>query len=454
MDLREHVSALRRLIGGLRWQVRTRFGAVIAVLETRLDTFSKTFLVPLVALLSLTLIALAERTRTRWRRFRGKPPRLIWGPSANLNNKYWSAALRAKGYESATFAHAPVVITARGDFDLYPEELLERNRLSERWHPYVPFVWALRHGDVFLMYFDGGFLRSTPLEWRELSLLRLAGKKLIVVPYGGDIAVPGHLGRIEAPLLADYPDLPKAADLIKRRILYLSRFADVSVRNTQPGFQPWFNVLWGKQLGIDTDLWIDQGSGSSADGRDGEVTVVHAPNHRAIKGTAHLERAVEELRNEGVLIKLQILEKRANTEVRAAVAAADIVADQFLLSYALFAIEGMASGKPVLSNMSQVPDWFRDTVQMRACPIVNSSPATVKEDLRRLVADPDLRRELGRAGREFVIRYHSYEPIARRWDAIVQFAWAGRPLPEELAAPATGHQGVASCQWPGERASR
>ena len=112
--------------------------------------------------------------------------------------------------------------------------------------------------------------------------------------------------------------------------------------------------------------------------------MVHAPNHRAIKGTAHLEQAVDELRDEGLLVNLQILEGRPNAEVRAAVLASDIVADQFLFGYGLFATEGLAAGKPVLSNMNHLPERFRDTEQMRACPIVSSSPETLKDDLRRL----------------------------------------------------------------------
>ena len=40
--------------------------------------------------------------------------------------------------------------------------------------------------DIFCFYFDGGLLGETPF-WRvELPLLRLAGKKIVVWPYGGD----------------------------------------------------------------------------------------------------------------------------------------------------------------------------------------------------------------------------------------------------------------------------
>jgi len=52
------------------------------------------------------------------------------------------------------------------------------------------FLWVLRDADIYLSYFDGGFIRGTALRRLELPLLRFAGKRIIVSPYGSDIAVP------------------------------------------------------------------------------------------------------------------------------------------------------------------------------------------------------------------------------------------------------------------------
>ena len=396
---------------------------------------------PSTAFAGLAILALAERPRTTWRRLRGAKPRLVWGPAANLGIKYLSAAMRSQGFESATCVDVDASITKQDDFDVHRDELIERRRLPGPLRQYALFIWALRHGDVFLMFFDGGFLRSTPLCWREYGLIRLAGKKLVFSPYGGDIAVPGHLEYIEEAMLADYPQLIEQGELIRRRVLYACRWADVSVRNLQPGFQPFFNALWGNQLGIDAAAWNGGPGASTADGSDAEVTVVHAPNHRALKGTEHLERAVTELRGEGLSIDLRILERRPNLEVRAAVLAADIVADQFLFGYGLFAVEGMAASKPVLANLNHLAPVFRDSEQMRACPIVNTSPEALADDLRRLVVDPVFRGERGRAGREFVLRHHSYDAVGRNWAAIIDRAWLREPLPARLrpdqASPAS-----------------
>lgn len=68
--------------------------------------------------------------------------------------------------------------------------------------------------------------------------------------------------------------------------------------------------------------------GHAPSGHDGEVVVVHAPNHRHIKGTDRLIEVVEQLRGEGLGVRLELLEKRPNSEVRTAVQAGDIVAER------------------------------------------------------------------------------------------------------------------------------
>src|SRR6185503_15659265 len=70
--------------------------------------------------------------------------------------------------------------------------------------------------------------------------------------------------------------------------------------------------------------------------------IVHAPNHRNIKGTASLIAAVDALRLAGVDSELQLVERVARKEAQAIYASADIVADQFCIgSYGVFALEGL-----------------------------------------------------------------------------------------------------------------
>jgi glycosyltransferase involved in cell wall biosynthesis len=111
-----------------------------------------------------------------------------------------------------------------------------------------------------------------------------------------------------------------------------------------------------------------------------------------------------------------------NEEARREYARADIVADQFLIgAYALFAIEGMALGKPVLCYLD--PELARHHPEWAEAPIVSANPDTLVDELRRLVVDPELRRELGARGPEYVRRVHSPEAVGAQLDAIYRRLW-------------------------------
>ena len=101
-------------------------------------------------------------------------------------------------------------------------------------------------------------------------------------------------------------------------------------------------------------------------------------------------------------MRLELIERRPNSEVRDAITRADIVADQFIAGYALFAVEGMAASRPVLSALSWMPADVRADLDARGLPIVDADLETIEPALRRLIADPQLRRTLGEAGRRFV----------------------------------------------------
>jgi glycosyltransferase involved in cell wall biosynthesis len=82
-----------------------------------------------------------------------------------------------------------------------------------------------------------------------------------------------------------------------------------------------------------------------------------------------------------------------------------------------------------------MPAEVAGTPALRACPLVDTDVANLVDNLRALIEDPGRRQELGRAGREFVLRYHAYEPVARTWSALIEHVWSGSPLPDELTAP-------------------
>jgi hypothetical protein len=365
--------------------------------------------------------ALVQRLPTERRRRRGEKPRIAWGPVPLISISYWSRALQRLGYDSQSIVTHHYPAYERASFDAYCPDLLAGRRL--RWlGDYLVMAQMLRRADVFVSFFEGGFLYRTPLWRLEAVAIRLADKRLVVSPYGGDIAVPGYLGPFEAAFVADYPATVERAPEVRRRVDWLCARADLVIRNLQVGYLPRYDVVWPQQVAIDTDQWAGTGAASAADGRNGEVVVVHAPNHRALKGTPALEEAVRQLQAEGLRVRLDLLQGRPNAEVRRAVMEGDVIAEQFLGGYALFAIEGMSAGRPVVSNLSWMADDLR--AELAECPIVDATAETLTDRLRTLVTNPAQRAQIGPASREYVLRHHSYEAVGERWAALIEGVWA------------------------------
>lgn len=331
-------------------------------------------------------------------------PYVLWGPHPIRNIKYNSHAVRANGYKSDTLVYDLYFTAIRNDFD-YVFKFFEDKRLQYLFvcvFSYPIFLWVLWKYDIFHFYFNGGYLSYTPLKWIELPILKAAGKKIIVSPYGADVTQPSKLKfkykwNIGLFYEEDYP--PVNEEAIRKKIQYFTNYADCVI-----GVGELMEYLLRYDIVLPLNSTIDLNEWKSVYKERGDVIkIVHAPNHRALKGTKYLVDACNELKNEGYPIELIMVEKMSNEKAKLVYEDADIIADQFLIGwYALFAAEGMALSKPVLCFLRD--EWI-ETNELSKCPIVNTNPDNLKENLKMLILNEELCLELGREGREFVKQY-------------------------------------------------
>jgi len=343
---------------------------------------------------------------------------LIWGPIPILNNKYWSAALKKVGWNSKTLMKEYYsTINKREDYDLYFEDLVPHwiwpPSLNRELSYYMALLYIIRNGRVTHIPFSGGPLGETPLWRLEAYLFRWAKVRTILIPYGADIF---RYSQVVDPsfrngLLISYPDGGKNEEKISNRIKYWVRQADfLDTGFIIDGVGRW-DMTVGNLICVDLEQWMPKTVYSPHDGTTGIVRILHTPNHRGVKGTEFLIHAINQLKAEGLKVELILLEKAPNDRVKQTMQEVDILADQFIcIGYGLAAIEGMASGLPVMANLDEsYMRLFRRYSYLNECPMISSTPETVKSDLRILVRQPKLREQLGRAGREYVEKYHSYE---------------------------------------------
>ena len=144
----------------------------------------------------------------------------------------------------------------------------------------------------------------------------------------------------------------------------------------------------------------------------GELVIAHAPTNREVKGTRWVLDAVEQLRGEGVALRLDLIEGVPHAEVLRRLRDADLVVDQLLLGwYGGFAVEAMALAKPVLCFIREKTPG--DNPFGAELPIVRTTPASLVERLRELAADREARARIGAASRAFVERRHDPRLVAR-----------------------------------------
>lgn len=346
---------------------------------------------------------------------KGKKETLIWGPVPIINNKYWSEAMQQAGFHSMTYMTGFYSVNSRNDFDKYLISEGRWGRFLSLMHisNYIAFVYCLRHAAVIHIPFSGGFLGGTILEPLEAMLLHLADCKIIVVPYGGDIHRYSKMlnKSLTAVLLESYPQAARMESETSKRVLYWTQNADCILCGYQTDCVGRWDVNVFQYIAINTGDILPKQYYSMANGKDGAVRVIHTPNHRSVKGTEFLIEAVRELNAEGLNVELVLMEKKSNREVLQLLKEVDVLAEQFIYGYGLSGIEGMTCGLPVLSNLDneEYTRVFRRYSYLNECPILSTTPETLKDNLRLLVTHPELREVLGKAGRKYVEKYHSYK---------------------------------------------
>ena len=380
---------------------------------------------PFFLLISLGLAYLARALTPRLEK-----PRLVWGPVPILNNKYWSQAMREAGYRSRTFMIEYYSrINEKSDFDEY---------VFDRYFTLMPksvrlvllFWESLFRFDVFFISNDGWLMGRTPLWKCEALLLKWAGKKIVILPYGGDCFVYRNIRSTTTihALLLSYPGAARTQDAVEQRVRYWMRHADAVIPGcaNPDGFGRW-SVVVPSTLHLDLAVWDVSKRNNSSDGTGEPVVVVHCPNHTGFKGTEFIVAAVERLKAEGLNVELRLLQNLKNHEVRRIfMEETDLLAEALVYpSYALNAVEGMACGLPVLSNLDD-PDYslmHRRWSFLGECPVLSTSPESILNNLRILVTQPDLRRALGSASRHYVEKYHSLEAAKVLYGRTVDYVY-------------------------------
>ena len=193
------------------------------------------------------------------------------GINPNINHIRWVGALKKYGYTAETFVVGkPFYITS--DFDHIYE-----GGLSTRF-PMFLFLKCAGRYRLQILRMNGGVLSkcSSAIKYLEPRLLKLAGVKTIVVPYGSDCRILERTPNkyYAYTILQDAPI--RTNKTIIRKVDIWCRYADVVVgQMDQVDYLPFWNRMRQSLHTVDTN------SIKPVYPRpEGNIKVVHIYNHR------------------------------------------------------------------------------------------------------------------------------------------------------------------------------
>jgi glycosyltransferase involved in cell wall biosynthesis len=350
------------------------------------------------------------------------------------SNQYWSNALKSEGYRSETLMKWVQEYQNRNTYDKFIDQIkivgwnpFDKYLLHFFW-PFIAFTYAIRKFDIFHHHFYGGFLCETWLMRFEAQLLRAFGCKTVITAVGG-----GDFYRYDSIInislltghLMCYPEKVFEDESKQKKIKYWTKHADFIMVGFQIDKLGRWDMMPFNMVCIETKKMEPKVSYSPANGKDGAVRIIHAPNHRGAKGTEFIQKAVIDLQNEGLKIEFKLVEKMQNSELIKLLRESDILVDQLIFAYGLNAIEGMSLGLPVVANLEneEYTRAFRRFSYLNECPIASATPENIKGILKILIENPELREELGIANRKYTEKYHSEETTRFIYQKIYDKIW-------------------------------
>lgn len=339
------------------------------------------------------------------------------GPMPINSIPYFKKSLEYKGYTAQTYVTHVYKIT--NDFDCMMDNRIYRILPVLR---VIPVLFKYR---CIYLFFDGGVLATMKIfRFLEAYLYKVAKIKTVITPYGADSTILSRTRNIcvKNALLEDYNQFYKTMQgRVIWQVDYWSKNADaVAVCCDSVYYLPYWNYIRASVLSVDLKKMKPK-----ADFKfhaEGEIRIVHAPNHTSVKGTEFIEQAIDRLMKEGFPIKYIRLQGKTNDEVLRIIEEADIVIDQIIGGWhGMFALEAMAFAKPVITHIrNDLLQVYEEIgcMEKGELPLIDATPTTIYDVLKGLLENLDSLEIIGKKSLAYVEKYQSVEAIGDFFDKI------------------------------------
>tara|TARA_B100000242_G_C43053992_1_gene492717 strand:- start:3752 stop:4939 length:1188 start_codon:yes stop_codon:yes gene_type:complete len=360
-------------------------------------------------------------------RFYKKPIDVGLGPEPLINNFYHKRALELFGYTAETFVKKTYYIIKDFDFKFSTGSKIKDFILFRLL--FIDFFFCLFRYKSLYIYFNGGPLLNSFFLWKfEPFLFKLAKLKIVVMPYGSDVQTLDQTPNLylKECYAKDYPTHRFYASKIKlKRELWIKN-ADFIISGCDwVDYLHYWDKLMVSHFSIDTDYVLNfLHSQESLESRrkTNNFVILHAPNHKSLKGTEFIKKAIDELKAEGFLIDFYLVQGKSNSEILNLINHADLVIDQLVIGwYAMFAIEAMTLNKPVICYLREdLLSLYKAShlIAKNEPPLINSSPLEIKETIRKCITKEIDINFFAKRGFEYVERVHSIKAVGEIFNSI------------------------------------
>jgi hypothetical protein len=148
-----------------------------------------------------------------------------------------------------------------------------------------------------------------------------------------------------------------------------------------------------------------------------KVHVVHAPSHRAAKGTDAIVETLNKMQANGHPIEFSLIENVAHTDIADLLNGADLLIDQLHAGwYGGIAVEALCRRVPVMTYLRDSDFSVLPSQLVGDIPIISVNRHNLEESVAGFIALNEIDLDaLQETGVQFASKWHSPEKVAREY---------------------------------------
>jgi hypothetical protein len=254
----------------------------------------------------------------------------------------------------------------------------------------------------------------------ELIFYKILRKKIIFVFFGSDSRPPYMASKyVNDSLEVDVDNLERITRAQKNKIRKIEKYADYCI-NWGPSShfheKSFINMM---ELGFPLNLEPK----NTYKGNTSIVEILHVPSDINIKKTNFIMEILDELSEEGVEYKLNLLSNVPNSTVLKAIERCDFIIDcQYSdTPLGILGIEAALLGKPTIVGGYLYKDIYKYySGYGESLPALYTHPDKMKSGIKKLIQDSDFRKNLSNIAYQFATKNYNLSTVAKHYSRIFE----------------------------------